>query len=84
MTSLTTSPKKEETVGSSFSHSKTIEKHKKAAAHHEAAAKEHLQAAKHHEAGEHDKAFENTVKAHGYHCLANDQHRELSKSNCNC
>ncbi len=50
---------------------KGIENHKKAASHFEAAAKSHLDAAKHHENGEHEKAAQSTIVAHGHVTLAN-------------
>jgi hypothetical protein len=58
-------------------HSKTeTVNHKKAAEHHEAAAKCHHAAAKHHEDGNHDKAFESTIEAHGHHALATEHQIE--------
>lgn len=50
----------------------STESHKKAAEHHEAAAKCHLDAVKHHEAGNHEKAYESTVKAHAHHAHAGE------------
>jgi len=47
-----------------------VENHKKAAHHHEEAAKHHHEAAKHHEAGNHEKATQSTVKAHGHNAIA--------------
>ena len=55
---------------------KGIENHKKAASHFEAAAKNHVEAAKHHENGQHEKAAESTVKAHGHSCLAIEAQKE--------
>jgi len=54
--------KKEQSNGSSTANKTSIENHKKAA--------------KHHEAGNHEKACECTVKAHGHHCLASKAQRE--------
>ena len=48
----------------------TVLLHKKAANHFDEAAKHHTEAAKHVEAGNHEKAEESTVKAHGHHSLA--------------
>lgn len=50
----------------------STESHKKAAEHHEAAAKLHHEAIKHHEAGNHEKAFESTIKAHAHHAHAGE------------
>ncbi len=52
------------------------EHHKKAAEHHELAAKFHHEAAKHHDAGNHEKAFESTIKAHAHHTHASEHQRE--------
>lgn len=60
---------------------KGIEYHKKAATHLEAAAKDHLEAAKQFEAGNHDKAAESKVAAHGHQNLANEAQKEDSKNN---
>ena len=76
MTNITSTIKKEQSNGSSAEIQKGIENHKKAATHFEAAAKHHNDAAKHHEAGNHEKASESTVKAHGQHCLANECQKE--------
>ena len=76
MTTTATPVKKEQSNGSSPENQKGIKNHKTAAKHHQEAAKHHLDAAKHHEAGDHDKAFESTIKAHGHHCSANDAQRE--------
>jgi len=51
---------------------KAVATHKEAAKHHEAAAKHHQDAAQHHEKGNHDKASESTLKAHGHHVLADE------------
>ena len=50
--------------------------HKKAATHLEAAAKHHHEAAKHHEAGDHGKAAECTVKAHGHTHMAAEAQKD--------
>lgn len=84
MKGITTPIKNKTNIEAENLNSKTIANHNNAAKHHESAAKEHREAAKNHEAGNHDKAFESTVKAHGHNCLANDHYRELSKSSCNC
>jgi hypothetical protein len=77
MSSTSMSTKKEQSNGSSSTENKKgIENHKTAAKHHEEAAKHHRDAAKHHEAGNHSKASESTVKAHGERCLACDAERE--------
>jgi len=79
MTNLTALVKQEQSVISNDDNLKGIENHKKAAQHHEAAAKHHLDAAKHHEAGNHDKASQSTIKAHGQHVLAGERLREDTK-----
>jgi hypothetical protein len=55
---------------------KGVENHKKAAAHHEAAAKHHHEAARHHEEGNHEKAYQSTLMAHGHHIMAGERQRE--------
>ncbi len=52
--------------------SKNIESHRQAASHHQEAARHHLEAAKHHEAGNHDKAYESTLLAHGHSLIAGE------------
>jgi hypothetical protein len=52
------------------------EHHLQAAKHHEEAAKHHHEAAKHHEAGNHEKACECTVKAHGHSAMAQEHQTE--------
>jgi hypothetical protein len=47
-----------------------IDNHKEAARHHEAAARYHLDAIRHLESGNHEKAYESTLKALGHHYLA--------------
>ena len=76
MTTIATPIKKVQTTITAAENLKGIENHKKAAKHLETAAKHHLDAAKHHEAGNHEKACESTVKAHGQNCLANELQRE--------
>ena len=51
---------------------KNIENHKQAAAHHIEAAKQHLDAAKNHEAGDHEKAAQDTVLAYGHSAIAGE------------
>ena len=72
----TTPIKAEQTNITPADNQKGIENHKKAAVHLEEAAKNHLDAAKHHENGDHDKAAQSTVKAHGHAKLANDAQQE--------
>lgn len=55
---------------------KGIDNHKKAAMHFQAAAKCHTEAAKHHESGNHEKAAQCTVEAHGHACVANEAQKE--------
>jgi hypothetical protein len=68
--------KSETTVMSSSENLKNIENHKKAAQHLGLSAKHHLEAATFHEAGNHEKASESTIKAHGHHSLANEAQKE--------
>ena len=56
-----------------------IKNHKKAATHLEEAAKHHLEAAKQHESGNHDKAHECTLKAHGHMTHACEAQKEILK-----
>jgi hypothetical protein len=56
-----------------------IDNHKTAATHYAAAAKHHTDAVSHIEAGNHEKANESTVKAHGHKVLASEAHKEVSK-----
>jgi len=58
---------------------KIIDNHKKIAKHCEEAAKHHHEAAKHHEAGEHDKAHQSTLKAHGHLAHAAEIQKEILK-----
>ena len=55
---------------------KGIESHRKTAMHLEEAARNHHEAAKQHEAGNHEQAFHNTIKAQGHLALAQDTMRE--------
>ncbi len=55
---------------------KIIENHKLVANHFQEAATHHLEAAKHHKNGQHDKAAESMVKAHGHASLGNDAQKE--------
>lgn len=55
---------------------KGIENHKKAASHLEAAARCHLNAAKFHEEGNHDRADQNSLAAHGHLKLATEAQME--------
>jgi len=85
MKDIVTPIKKEQANGSAVDVQKGIDNHKKAAKHLEEASKHHLQAAKHHEAGNHDKASDSTVKAHGHTCLANECQKEDTKNHAmNC
>jgi hypothetical protein len=61
----------EKVSSSSMKNDKGIENHIKAASHLRAAAENHLQAAMHHEDGDHAKAAQFTVLAHGHIGLAN-------------
>lgn len=63
-------------VVSAAENKKDVSNHKEAAKHHENAAKLHHEAAKHHEDGNHEKAAESTVKAHGASCMANECQKE--------
>ena len=76
MTTTATPIKSEDSNGHSSENQKGIENHKIAAHHHEQAAKHHHEAAKQHETGNHEKASESTIKAHGHNSLANDAQRE--------
>ncbi len=75
----TTTPIKKQSPVTAEDNKKGIENHKKAASHFEAAAQHHQDAAKHHEAGNHEKASESTIKAHGQQCLANECQKEDAK-----
>ena len=56
-----------------------IENHRKIAEQLQQAAKYHLEAAKNHEAGNHEKAYQNTFQAIGYNTLANELQKEDAK-----
>lgn len=59
---------------------KAIENHKKAATHLESAAKHHIEAAKHQEEGNHEKAANSTITAHGHTNLAIETQKENLKN----
>ena len=63
-------PENEKSKTSSTENKKGIENHRIAAKHYKEAAKYHLEAAKHHEEGNHNKAFECTIKAQGHSWFA--------------
>jgi hypothetical protein len=56
-----------------------IENNKDAAMHLEEAAKNHIEAAKYHEEGNHDKAYQSTIKAHGHTTLAIEAQKKILK-----
>ncbi len=58
---------------------KRIESHKSTALHLETAAKHHQEAVKHHEVGNHEKAAQSTITAHGHTALAREIQREETK-----
>ncbi|GAA3560716.1 hypothetical protein [Snuella lapsa] len=62
--------KKEKTSNPIDKNLKGIKNHKEAAKHLQAAAKSHLDAATHHEEGNHQKAAQSTITAHGHVNLA--------------
>jgi hypothetical protein len=64
--------KSEKNAMSQEENQKGIENHKLAAKHLQQSAEHHTEAAMHHEAGNHEKASESTVKAHGHQSLANE------------
>ena len=76
MATVDNSAKKENSKISSADNQKRIENHKKAAGHFESAAKHHNDAAKHHESGNHEKAAQSTMAAHGHQSLGRDAQRE--------
>jgi hypothetical protein len=76
MTTTATPIKREQSTIPTAENKKGIENHKKTATHLEEAAKHHHDAAKHHEDGNHAKASESTIKAHGHSCCANDLQKE--------
>ena len=79
MPNIATPVKKEGVIAPIAENQKGIDNHKTAALHHNEAAKYHIEAANHHEAGNHAKAAESTIKAHGHHSLASDHQREDAK-----
>ena|SRR5579872_2422874 len=79
MTDIATPIKKEGLHVPTAEVQKGIENHKTAAKHHEEAAKHLHDAAKHHEAGNHEKASESTIKAHGHAYIAGEHQREYAK-----
>ena len=64
--------KKERSTILTAENEKGIENHRQAAEHLE-------EAAQHYEEGNHEKAFERTVKAQGHHYLAGEHQREVVK-----
>ncbi len=80
MTTTATPIKKEQSTIPTAENKKGIENHKKTATHLKAASEHHLDAAKHHEEGNHEKAAESTVKAHGHVALANEAQKEDAKN----
>ena len=79
MSNQETATKVEKTTIAPADNQKGIENHKTAAKHLEEAAKHHHEAVKHHEDGNHEKAAESTVKAHGHTAMANDAQNENAK-----
>ena len=79
MTELVKTPTADGAKATPADNQKGIENHKKAASHLEAAAKHHLDAAKHHETGNHEKASDSTLKAHGQVCNAVELQKEDAK-----
>lgn len=86
MSTTSTPTKKDQPAEITAENKKGIQNHKLAAQHHEEAAKSHIEAAKHHEDGNHEKAAQATIVAHGHNSLANDaqkedvkQHAQVSK-----
>ena len=80
MSTTSTPIKAENSNSSTIENKKGIENHKLAAKHHQEAAKNHLEAAKHHEDGNHEKAAQSTLVAHGHNSLANDAQKEDVKN----
>jgi hypothetical protein len=76
MTTTVAPIKKEQSNGPSPENQKGIENHKTAAMHLESAAKFHLEAARNHENGNHEKAAQSTVAAHGHFLLASEAQKE--------
>ncbi len=75
----TTFPKSEKNQTTPADNQKSIENHKKAATHFDNASKSHLEAAKHHENGEHEKAAQSTVNAHGHNVMARKVQKKDAK-----
>lgn len=65
-----TTPIKNQAYNPIDKNAKGIENHRKAAMHLEMAAKSHLEAANYQEAGDHAKAAQSTITAHGHVSLA--------------
>lgn len=74
-----TQEKAERNIGFTAEEKKGIENHRKIAEQLQQAAKYHLEAAKNHEAGNHEKAYQNTFQAIGYSTLANELQKEDAK-----
>lgn len=79
MASTIATPKTDRSHLSTNESEKDIANHKKAAEHLKKAAEHHLDAARHHEKGNHEKASESTVKAHGHSHMANECQKEDTK-----
>lgn len=80
MANNTTITKKEErTTPTAADTAKRIENHKATATHLSDSSKHHQEAAKHLEAGNHDKAAQSTLIAHGHQSLADDKQKENIK-----
>jgi hypothetical protein len=54
---------------------KGIDNHKKAAYHYTEAAKHHLAAANYHAIGDHERAAQSTITAHGFVTMANESQK---------
>ena len=70
MTKPITQAEDEQLDVSSAENHKGIENHIIAAKHYKEAAKHHIDAAKHHAQGNHEKAYESTIKAQGHSWFA--------------
>ncbi|MBY0485784.1 MAG: hypothetical protein K2P85_01115 [Flavobacteriaceae bacterium] len=68
-----------ETVASIGDIQNAIDNHKKVAQHLEQAAKYHIEAATHHQNGNHDRAAESTIKAHGNLIIGSELQRDNLK-----
>jgi hypothetical protein len=75
MSTPTTFPKTEKKTITA-DNQKRIDSHKKTAEHLSNASKSHIEAANYHENGEHEKAAQSTIKAHGHHTMARDLQKE--------